>query len=147
MFIISAQEILGVVSKQKEIYRYQHRLSAKMSGKISAKIQYCASLQNTSTSTLEICWNKIAIWFSELKPFKHWNVACSCFCVEKMLKQCLMLDNCKKVDKMLSPSRILRFCDRWIYRKIKQTPQFSQELANFQNCRRFSADFGFRRNP
>ncbi len=30
-----------------------------------------------------------------------------------------------------SPSRILRFCDRWIYRKIKQTPQFSQELANF----------------
>ncbi len=46
-----------------------------------------------------------------------------------------------------SPSRILRFCDRWIYRKIKQTPQFSQELVNFHNCCRFSADFGLRRVP
>ncbi len=26
--------------------------------------------------------------------------------------------------------------DFWIYRKIKQTPQFSQELANFHNCRK-----------
>ncbi len=26
------------------------------------------------------------------------------------------------------------FAIRWIYRKSKQTPQFSQELANFRNC-------------
>ncbi len=47
----------------------------------------------------------------------------------------------------ISLSRILRFWDRWIYRKIKQTLYVSQELANFRNCRRFSADFGLRRVP
>ncbi len=47
----------------------------------------------------------------------------------------------------ISPSRILRFCDHWIYRKIKQIPQFSQELANFHICRKFFADFGLRRVP
>ncbi len=30
------------------------------------------------------------------------------------------------------------FCDCWISCKIKQTSQFSLELANFCNCRRFS---------
>ncbi len=44
-----------------------------------------------------------------------------------------------------SPSRILRFCDRWIYRKIMQTPQFLQKLAHFRNWQRFYADFGLRR--
>ncbi len=58
----------------------------------------------------------------------------------------------KKIDfevkyTLISPSRILRFCNRWIYRKIKQTPQFSQELANFRNCCRFSTDFGLRCIP
>ncbi len=43
----------------------------------------------------------------------------------------------------ISPSRILRFCDHWIYRKIKQTPQ----LANVCNCCKFSPDFGLRRIP
>ncbi len=40
---------------------------------------------------------------------------------------------------VVSPSRILCFCDCWIYRKIKQTLQFLQELANFHICRRFWA--------
>ncbi len=40
----------------------------------------------------------------------------------------------------LSPSRILRFCDRWIYRKIKQTPQFSQKLAYFRNPQNLGLD-------
>ncbi len=31
----------------------------------------------------------------------------------------------------ISPSRILRFCDRWIYRKIKQTPQFRKSSQIF----------------
>ncbi len=44
-----------------------------------------------------------------------------------------------------SPSRILRFCDRWIYRKVKQTQQFSQKITNFHNCHRFSKNFGLRR--
>ncbi len=48
---------------------------------------------------------------------------------------------------LFSPSRILRFCDHWIYRKIKQTPQFSQELSNFCKCHRFSAYFGLRCVP
>ncbi len=30
---------------------------------------------------------------------------------------------------VISPSRILRFCDRWIYHKIKQTAQFLKELV------------------
>ncbi len=46
---------------------------------------------------------------------------------------------------LVSPSRILWFCDRWIYCKIKQTPQFSQKLTYFYNCRRFPAYFGLRR--
>ncbi len=35
---------------------------------------------------------------------------------------------------------MLRFFDRWIYRKIKQTPQFSQKLEIFV----IAADFGLR---
>ncbi len=54
---------------------------------------------------------------------------------------------CVIVCMYVSPSRNLRFCDRWIYRKIKQTPQFSQDLTNFRNCRKFFADFGLRRAP
>ncbi len=48
-----------------------------------------------------------------------------------------------RIPTLDSPSRILRFCDR----KIKQTPQFPQELANFRNCRRFFTDFWLRRVP
>ncbi len=40
---------------------------------------------------------------------------------------------------IVSPSRILWFCDCWNYRKIKQTLQFLQELANVHICRRFWA--------
>ncbi len=42
-----------------------------------------------------------------------------------------------------SPSWILRFSYSWIYRKIKQTPQFSQELEIFRNYSKFCADFWF----
>ncbi len=38
---------------------------------------------------------------------------------------------------VISPSRIFRFCDLWIYHKIKKTAQFLKELTNFRNCRRF----------
>ncbi len=67
------------------------------------------------------------------------NVACSNWII-------LLALSCP-VETSYSPSRILRLCDRWIYRKIKQTPQFSQKLTNFRNCSRFSTDFGIRRVP
>lgn len=49
---------------------------------------------------LKLHWNKIAIGFYKTETIQS-VVKAICFSVERMLKQCLMWDCCKKVDKVL----------------------------------------------
>lgn len=56
-----------------------------------------------------------------------------------MLTPITLLGKNKKTN---SPCRIWPCCDRRNEHKIKETPQYSQALAIFQNDNRFSADLG-----
>ncbi len=103
--------------------------------------------RNRSCHSYQILWHHFYddknVNIKKLKVFT-WAIGENLFTIFHSMH---IMNDKKRCFILYSPSRILRFSNRWIYCKIKQTLKFSQKLANFQNSRKIFAYFGLRRTP